>query len=459
MSKNNLKNIENKKVLIIGMGRSGIATAQALLTLGAEIAIQDSKKEDEMDTQLITFFRGKNVKLYLNEIPSDMSHYDMIVISPGVNPEMDYIQDAKNKGVEIIGELEIAYRIGSGNYIAITGTNGKTTTTTLVGEIFERAKKKSFVVGNIGVAVISASINADEDAWMITETSSFQLETTKYFKPVISAILNITPDHLDRHHTMESYGAAKAKIFENQQADGYLIINYDDKECYKLRKGCKAKIVPFSAKEELEFGAFVKDNKIVIKNETGEIITICGADELKIIGIHNLRNALAAAAISYFAGIDAETIGEAIKNFGGVEHRIEYCGEIDSIKFYNDSKGTNVDAALTAIRAIKNNIILIAGGDAKSQSFDEFIKGFNGYVKKLILLGKDANIIAKAADENGFKDYVFAKDMNECVVKAYEMAIPGDTVLLSPACASWDMYDNFEQRGEHFKNCVKGLES
>ena len=458
MNENNLKNIENKNVLVVGMGKSGTAASQALVKLGARVSIQDSRTKDDMDPQLITFFEEKGVTCYLGENPADLGQFDMLVLSPGVNPELAFVQEAESKGAEIIGELEIAYRISSGTYIAITGTNGKTTTTTLVGEIFERAKRKTYVVGNIGVAVISAALNAKEEDWMVTEVSSFQLQTTRYFKPMVSAILNLTPDHLNRHHTMKEYGLAKAKIFENQREGDYLVINLDDKECYKLGTGCKATIVPFSRKKELDLGAFIKDGNIVIKNQAGETVTICGADELLIIGDHNLENALAAAAICYFAGIEPEVIGETLRKFGGVEHRIEYCGEIDGVKFYNDSKGTNVDAALTAVRAIKKNIILIAGGDGKSQSFDEFIDGFNGSVKKLILLGRDGPIIQEAAERKGFTSYVTAKDMEECVRIGFESAEPGDTVLLSPACASWDMYDNFEQRGEHFKNCVSRLE-
>lgn len=454
----NIENIRNKKILIVGLGKSGIAAAQAMIRLEAQVSIQDSKKEENIDPQLVTFLKGKGVTCYFDRVPHDFSEFDMMILSPGVSPELPFITEAKNEGVEIIGELEIAYRIGSGNYIAITGTNGKTTTTTLVGEIFKAARRRTYVVGNIGVAVISASLDAEEDAWLVTETSSFQLETTKYFKPAVSAILNLTPDHLNRHHTMKAYGEAKAKIFANQREDGYLVINYDDKECFKLAKTCQAKVVPFSRKEELDFGAFVKNGKIVIKNEKGDIIEICAADEVKIIGAHNLENALAAAAVSYFAGIEPEVIAEALRAFGGVAHRLEYCGQVDGVKYYNDSKGTNIDAAVTALKAIGENILLIAGGDAKGQVFDEFIKSFNGNVKKLILLGRDGHLIQEAADRAGFSDYVFCKDMDDCVRTAAGLAEEGDTVLLSPACASWDMYDNFEQRGEHFKNCVSGLE-
>ncbi len=456
--KANLENIKNKNVLVVGLGKSGIAAVQAMLRLQAKVAIQDVKKEEEIDPQLSSFLKGQGVTCYFDRIPPDMGEFDMLILSPGVSPELPFIEEARAKGVEIVGELEIAFRIGRGNYVAITGTNGKTTTTTLVGEIFKAAKRKTYVVGNIGVAVISASMDAEEDAWLVTETSSFQLETTKYFKPAVSAILNLTPDHLNRHHTMKAYGQAKAKIFANQSEDGYLVINYDDKACYRLSAGCRARVIPFSRREELDLGAFILDGRIVIKNEEGNIIDICGTDQLRIIGDHNLENALAAAAIAYFAGIDEKTIGRTIGDFAGVEHRLEFCGEIEGVKYYNDSKGTNVDAAVTALKAVKENIVLIAGGDAKGQTFDSFIEAFCGRVKKLILLGRDAHFIQEAAQRHGFNDYVFCRDMDECVRKAYETAVPGDTVLLSPACASWDMYSNFEQRGKHFKDCVNRLE-
>lgn len=454
----NLENIKDKKILVVGLGKSGIAACQAMVRLGAEVSVQDSKREDDVDPQLITFLKGRGVSCYFDRVPCDIGIYDMMILSPGVSPELPFIKEAREKGVEIIGELEIAYRIGKGRYAAITGTNGKTTTTTLVGEIFKAAKRKTYVVGNIGVAVISASLDAEEDAWMVTETSSFQLETTRYFKPQVSAILNLSPDHLNRHHTMKAYGEAKAKIFANQTEGDYLVINCDDKECMKLAKNCRAKVVPFSRKQELSFGAYKAGDSIVIKTENGDIIEICKVEDLKIIGDHNLENALAAAAVAFFSGVEPAVIGKTLTEFSGVEHRLEYCGTVDGVKYYNDSKGTNIDAAVTAVRAVKEPIVLIAGGDGKGQVFDELIQNFAGKVKKMILLGRDAPKIEEAAKRAGFTDYVYCRDMDECVRTAAETAEKGDAVLLSPACASWDMYANFEQRGEHFKNCVNRLE-
>ncbi len=450
--------MKDKKVLIVGMGKSGVAAAEAMVKLGAEVSVQDSKTEDKMDQQLMAFLKENSVKCYLACVPEDMSAFDMLILSPGVPPTLPFIEEAEAAGAEIIGELEIAYRVGNGNYVAITGTNGKTTTTTLVGEIYKASGRRTYVVGNIGVAVISKALTAEEDSWLVTEASSFQLETIKEFQPEVSAILNLTPDHMDRHKTMENYGAAKAQVFANQTEEQYCVMNYDDKVCFELAENCRAKVVPFSRTEELEFGAYVKDGMLVIRDESGEITEICRADELKIPGTHNLENALAACAITYFGGIDAEVIADVLKSFMGVEHRIEFCGEINGVRFINDSKGTNPDAAIKAIEAMKKNIILIAGGYDKNSSFDEFVAAFDGRVKSLLLLGKTATKIKEAAENAGFTQSIILNDMEACVNEAYRIAEPGDVVLLSPACASWDMYTSFEHRGRHFKSCVEALE-
>ena len=453
----NLNNLKGKKILVVGLGKSGTATVQAMLDMGAVVSVQDSRKESAFDTNFISYLKGKGVTCYFDRLPGDMGIFDMMILSPGVSPELPFVQEGKEKGVEITGELEIAFRISKGTFIAITGTNGKTTTTTLTGEIFKASGRKTEVVGNIGIAAISSAAASDEDTWLVTETSSFQLETTRYFKPAVSAILNLTPDLLNRHHTMEAYGAAKAKIFANQRADGYLIINYDDKLCYSLAKEAECKVVPFSIREELDFGGFLKDGKLIVRDGEKEI-EICERSDIRIIGDHNVENVLAASLICYFAGISPEVIREAIKAFNGVEHRIEYCGTIDGVKYYNDSKGTNTDASITAIKAFDGNVILIAGGDAKGQVFDDLIKAFGGKVKKMLLLGRDRGFIKEAADRCGFTDYIECKDIPDCVKTAASIAVPGDVVLLSPACASWDMYNNFEQRGRHFKECVEALE-
>ncbi|MBR6529503.1 MAG: UDP-N-acetylmuramoyl-L-alanine--D-glutamate ligase [Firmicutes bacterium] len=454
---NNNYDMADRKVLVVGLGKSGIAATEAMIKLGAKVAVQDSKKEEETDVKVLEFLKENKVELYLGKLPEDFSDFDMLILSPGVNPELEFVQRAEAQGAEIVGELEIAYRLAKGTFVALTGTNGKTTTTTLVGEIFKKSGRKTNVVGNIGVAVVSKALETTDEDWLITETSSFQLQTVKEFKPVVSAILNITPDHLNRHHTMEEYGQAKANIFANQTADDYAVVNGDDEFCVRLAKQGNAKVVMFSSTRELEKGAFLKDGKLVLVTEDGEVLHLCDKAELKILGKHNVENALAAAAICYYAGIEIAVISEALKEFAGVEHRIEFCGEVNGAKYYNDSKGTNVDAAVTALRALEKNVILIAGGDGKSQDFVPFIENFNGSVKHMVLLGRDAKLIAEACDKCGFKEYSFGKDMDECVEICHKLAVEGDNVLLSPACASWDMYKNFEQRGDHFKGIVKAL--
>ena len=449
--------LKDKKILIVGLGRSGVAVMEAALEMGAEVSIQDRKKEERLDPQLMKTLRKNDIRTWFGTVPTDMSEYDMVVLSPGVATDLDFVREAKCCGAEIVGELELAWQMASGHFVAITGTNGKTTTTTLTGEIFRGAGRDTQVVGNIGVPAVQGVRQAGEDTWLVTEVSSFQLETTDYFRPEISAILNLTPDHLNRHKTMENYGKAKAKIFMRQSSDQYCVANWDDKACFALTKDCPACVVPFSRMEELDFGAFVREGKIVIRDKDGEITEICGADELLIPGSHNLENALAAAAIGYFAGIDPEVIGETLQTFAGVKHRIELCGFIDGVQFVNDSKGTNTDAAIKAIEAMKENILLIAGGYDKKADFTEMIQTFPGRVKKAYLLGEVAEQIAETARANGFDQVEICGDMKTCVEHAFADAYPGDVVLLSPACASWDMYDNFEQRGDHFKQCVKEL--
>ena len=450
------KSLAGKRILVVGMGKSGFAAVSVLHDLGACVTVQDSKEYDTLDKGIKEYLEKAGIQGFFGKTPDKPSDFYIYVMSPGVPCDLDWIQEAKKAGVEIIGELELGYRITEGRYVAITGTNGKTTTTTLVGEIFKASGRKTSVVGNIGNAVVTSAIESSDEDWMVAEVSSFQLETVKEFRPLVSAILNLTPDHLNRHKTMEAYGSAKAAIHANQTADDYLVINYDDKACYKLADGCKARLVPFSRKTKLDFGAYLDGEKLMLRDDNSEYL-ICERKDLQIIGDHNVENVLAASAIAYFAGIGMDIISQAVKDFPGVEHRIEYCGTVDGVKYYNDSKGTNVDAAIIALKALENDILLIAGGDGKAQDFTELAKALKGRVKHLILLGRDAKDIEKCAVKEGFDSIYFCNTMETCVEKCAELAKSGDKVLLSPACASWDMYPNYEKRGEHFKNCVSAL--
>jgi len=450
-------NYKDKKILIIGLGKSGVGAISPLINNGAILSVYDKKNIEDVDKEVIELFTRNNIETFLGYEPKNMKIFDLLIISPGVPLDLKFISEARDLGIEIIGELELAYQFSKGKFVAITGTNGKTTTTTLVGEIFKRSGRKTQVVGNIGTPVIDKAIESDAETWFITETSSFQLETITSFHPVVSVLLNITPDHMDRHKTMEGYGSAKARIFENQNENDYFIVNYDDEFAFSYGKLSKAKVVPFSRKVKLEFGCYVIDENIVIANEKGEIVEICKVKDLKIPGLHNLENALAAVATAYFAGVDTKSIGESLRTFEGVEHRLEFVREYQKVRYVNDSKGTNPDASIKAIEAIDGNIILIAGGYDKGSTFEKFIGSFNGKVKKMILLGKTAPLIKQTAEEMGFAEIQIAKNMDQCVEFAFQSAVPGDTVLLSPACASWDMYKCFEDRGEHFKNCVMNL--
>lgn len=450
--------LQGKKVLIAGMGRSGLAVIDILLSNEAVISLYDQKEKNKIDKnildkavcyQLNTYFGG--------EEPLEMSVFDLLVLSPGIPLDMKLVKRAGDAGIEIIGELELAYRLCKGKFIAITGTNGKTTTTALTGEIFKKAGKETYVVGNIGVAAVSKTLEASKSAFLITETSSFQLETISQFNPMVSAILNITPDHLNRHKTMGKYAEVKSKIFMNQEKEQFLIVNYDNKEAYDLSSKCRANVIPFSRKVILDTGCFVDGGDIIIKDALQKTIHICPIEQLKIPGSHNLENALAAAAIAYWSGISADDIRKVLKDFEGVEHRIEYVDTVRGVRFVNDSKGTNPDASIKAIEAVQTPMIVIAGGMDKGSDFQTFIQSFNNKVKYMILLGETAGKLQRTAKHLGFSDIVIKENMNACVEEAFKLAQAGDTVLLSPACASWDMYPNFEMRGQHFKDCVKNL--
>jgi UDP-N-acetylmuramoylalanine--D-glutamate ligase len=449
--------IKGKKALVVGLGKSGKAAVRALNEAGVVVEVQDNATADRLDTQFLKYMENEEIKAYLGRVPEDMSAYDMLVMSPGVPTDLEHIEKARSAGAEIIGELELAYRLGEGSFVAITGTNGKTTTTTLIGDIFKASGRNTAVVGNIGNPVVAEAAGTSPDDWLVTEVSSFQLETTSEFKPVVSAILNLTPDHLNRHKTMEAYGAAKAKVAAKQTSDEFAVVNLDDPKAYELIKDTNATVIPFSMKQKPDKGAYLDGTKIIVKGLDGAEHYICDTSDLLIIGDHNVENVLAAAAVSFYAGIEPEVIGAAIKEFPGVEHRIEFCGRVDDVDYYNDSKGTNVDAAVIALKALREGIILIAGGDGKGQEFDELVSHFDGRVEALILLGRDAPIIEACALKHGFKNIYRCSDMSGCVRKASEIARPGEKVLLSPACASWDMYNNFEQRGRHFKQCIMEL--
>lgn len=447
--------LKGKKVLVTGLGISGIAAIKALDILGADIAVTDMKKEEELG-EALKEIENIEVEKILGSNDVDLDSIDMILKSPGMPPNLNIFKEAREKGIEILTDIELAYRISDARFVCITGTNGKTTSTMLTGEVFSRAYEKVYVTGNVGVGILSkAKELLDDESIFIIEASSFQLEDTKEFSPAVSLITNITPDHLDWHGSYENYIAAKAKIFRNQTENEFTVFNHEDKVLRELSSEVKSELLYFSDTEKVK-GVYVSDGKIIWNTGDSEE-TVMKTEEINIPGRHNLQNIIGVIAVSKAFGIDSETIREAVMNFSGVEHRLEFVEEIDGVKYYNDSKGTNVDSTIKAIEGLEKPINLIAGGKDKGGEFDELIEAFDGKIEEMILLGETAQKIEDTARKHGFTNIVRVKDMKEAVKEASEKAKPGYTVLLSPACASWDMYKSYEVRGEDFKNNVKSL--
>lgn len=448
--------IRNKNILVIGLGISGISTIKALDRLGAIIWVTDTKKEEALEEVLLAL-KGIPMVKHLGVKDMDLSEIDLIVKSPGVPPWVPMIQKAIGEGIEVISDIELSYRLGiSDHFIAITGTNGKTTTTSLVGAVLQAANFKIHIAGNIGKGILKELIDAKKEDIFVIEASSFQLEHTKYFKPRISLILNLAPDHMDWHGTYEDYIDSKKKIFKNQDQDDFIVLNYDDPILRSFKDEISGNIIWFSTNENLDQGIYIEDKDIVIKRDK-ETIEFMSTDEVQILGEHNLQNVLGCIGICISLGVDLNTIKTAISNFKGVEHRLEFVVEKKGIKFYNDSKGTNPEASIKAIGAIPSPIILIAGGYDKSSNFDDFIGSFKDKVKAMILLGETKYKIKESADRYNFKDYYMAETLDKAVELAYQLGDRGDHILLSPACASWDMFSSFEERGRVFKEAVLSL--
>lgn len=450
-------NLENKKVLLVGLAKTGVSTIKKLDKLGARILVTDIKSKEKLEDILNELKDLNNVEYILGYHPEDISDIDLTIVSPGVPLDLPFIEKLRSANIKIIGEVELAYQLSRNPiFIAITGTNGKTTTTSLVGEIFKEAKKDTYIVGNIGNPVIDTVDFTDENSVLVTELSSFQLESIDVFKPKVSTILNITEDHLNRHHTMENYIEAKARIFMNQQNNDFCILNYDDKKVRALSERVNANKIFFSRKKQLEEGIYLDiNNNIVI--EIDEKVVLLNKEELSLPGNHNLENCMAAAGIAYVSGISIEVIKEVLRTFAGVEHRQEFVRNLNGVMYVNDSKGTNPDSTIKAVQSYKRPIILIAGGYDKESNFDELLEVAKENVCALVLLGQTANQIAECAKNKGFSNINIVKDMKEAVSVSNKLANNGDVVLLSPACASWDMYKSFEVRGKDFKDNVSNL--
>ncbi|KDR95020.1 UDP-N-acetylmuramoylalanine--D-glutamate ligase [Peptoclostridium litorale DSM 5388] len=447
--------LEGKRVLLIGLAKTGISTIKFLSSKGAKITVNDIKSKEQVE-DILEELAELDVEYILGSHPDKIEGIELVVMSPGVPADIPIVESLRSKGTEVISEIELAYRFSRAPFVGITGTNGKTTTTSLVGEMFKLSKHKTFVVGNIGRPAIEVVDSADESSVLVTELSSFQLESIVDFRPKVSAVLNITPDHLNRHKTMENYIDAKANIFKNQRDGDYTVLNYDCPETRKLSGFCKSKVVFFSRNEKIDCGVYVDSGEIVSEIEGAPNKLAC-IEDIRIPGAHNLENVLAAVAVALCMGMDESLIVKALKNFEGVEHRLEFVRTVGGVDYVNDSKGTNPDASIKAVEAYDRPLVLIAGGMDKGSEFDEFILSFEGKVKELVLLGETAQKIRKTANEKGFNNCHDVNNMHEAVEKASSLAKKGDIVLLSPACASWDMYPSYEIRGMDFKQEVGKL--
>lgn len=450
--------LKNKNVLLVGLAKTGVSTIKKLNKLGANIIVNDIKPKEKLEGIIEEIDNLDNIEYVLGKHLENIENIDLTIVSPGVPLDLPFIEKIKSEGIKIIGEVELAYRLSKNpTFIGITGTNGKTTTTSLVGEMFKKANKDTYIVGNIGNPVIDTVDLTNENSYLVTELSSFQLESIEDFKPKVSTIINITEDHLNRHHTMENYINAKARVFKNQDKTDFTILNYDDSIVRDLGKNSNGNVLYFSIKEEVKQGAYLdKNNNIVIKVD-GEALVLMNKAELSLPGNHNLENAMSAILMAYVLNIDTDVIIDTLRTFKGVEHRLEFVTNKGGIMFVNDSKGTNPDSTIKAITSYEKPIVLIAGGYEKQSDFTEMIKYATKNVKALVLLGQTAEKIETTAKEHGIDNISKVEDMEAAVKKAYEIAESGDVVLLSPACASWDMYPNFEARGLDFKENIYKL--
>ncbi|MBU3876963.1 UDP-N-acetylmuramoyl-L-alanine--D-glutamate ligase [Faecalicatena sp. AGMB00832] len=451
----------NKKVLVFGSGISGVAASRLLLEKGAGVILYDGNTSLDAEKIrgeiLLGAPCGADMQVVLGELPDTiLDSLSLTVMSPGVPTDLPVVDRMREKGIPIWGEIELAYVYGKGDVLAITGTNGKTTTTALLGEIMKNYRESTFVVGNIGNPYTSIALKTREDSVIVAEMSSFQLESIHTFRPRVSAMLNITPDHLNRHHTMEAYIGAKQNIAKNQTAEDTCVLNFEDEVTRKFGENLSAQVLYFSSQRKLEKGIYLEDGRIMLSLE-GEPVEICRIDELKLLGTHNHENVMAAAAMAAAYGVPMEIIRRTVMEFQGVEHRIEFVAEKNGVAYYNDSKGTNSDAAIKGIQAMNRPTLLIGGGYDKDSSYEEWIEAFEGKVKKLVLLGATREKIDETARRLGFTDTVLVDTFEEAVDVCVKNAVPGDAVLLSPACASWGMFKNYEERGDKFKELVNQL--
>lgn len=445
--------IKNKKALVVGLARSGISAANLLCRLGARVTITDEKRESELSENIRKLTKGISLKLGGHN-GVDIAKVDLVVISPGVLWDSPFLNKIRENGIRIISEVELAFKYIKAPLIAVTGTNGKTTTTTLIGEMLKKDDRNVFVGGNIGNPMCEEVLNGSSSELILSEISTFQMEGIETFKPHISVILNITPDHLDRHKSMAEYIALKKRVFINQNTRDYTVFNMDDKITAALSNEGKGERIFFSRIREVDNGAFVRGNNIIFRRNRKEEI-VSTLKDLKIIGVHNIENTLASVAVGGICDIPPRLMREVISEFSGIPHRMEFVREIEGIKFINDSKGTNVGATIKSIESFNEPIILIAGGKDKGSDYLPLKPLIEDRVKFLILIGEAKKKMASVM--NGFRNILNAESFEEAVNEAFDKAEKGDVVLLSPACASFDMFRDYEDRGEQFRKIVESL--
>lgn len=449
--------LRQKRVLVFGTGISGIGAAELLEKVGALPVLYDGNEKVKADEVRTKLSKESKAQIMIGELHDDViASLDLVVLSPGVPTDLPVVCRMREAGLKIWGEVELAYENGKGDVLAITGTNGKTTTTSLLGAIMRHHQSEVYVVGNIGTPYTDAALKMTEKAVSVAEISSFQLETIEQFHPCVSAILNITPDHLNRHHTMEEYIRVKERITENQGEQDTCVLNYEDEVLREFGRTLRCKVLFFSSLRTLERGIYLKDGRIEY-SDGSKTVTVCEVKDLHLLGRHNHENVMAAAGMALAYGVPLSEIQDVIKSFEAVEHRIEYVTEKKGVVYYNDSKGTNPDAAIKGIQAMDRPTLLIGGGYDKDSSYEEWIRAFGGKVRYLVLIGQTREKIAETAKKCGFFDIIFAETLEEAVHICAEKANPGDAVLLSPACASWGMFPNYEVRGKIFKEIVSKL--
>jgi UDP-N-acetylmuramoylalanine--D-glutamate ligase len=449
--------LREKKVLIIGAARSGIAAAQFLVGRGAVVALNDQKPIEEWSPEALAL-KDSGVGLLPGDVPSWLlDQIELVVVSPGVPSGSIPIRYAERAGAEVIGEVELAARYLKGCIVGITGSNGKTTTTSLIGELLRDAGLPVEVGGNIGKPLISMVEDSRDDGWTVVELSSFQLETITTFHPSIAVVLNVTPNHMDRYETFNDYAAAKHRIFMNQTEEDTAVLNADDPTVSSWATGLRARVMNFSVRQELERGVFLQGNELVLRWDEGAE-DLLRVDELKLRGLHNVENVAAAFAAGIAAGARIDSMSRTAKEFNPVEHRLEFVAEIEGVRFYNDSKATSVDATLKALEAFAQDagqIVLILGGRGKKAPYEPLASLVRTKVRKLVLIGEDAETIASELGESA--PYERASDMTDAVARSFKAAEKGDVVLLAPACASFDMFESFEHRGKVFKAEIANL--